>query len=92
MLLVTGIWMVFAIFGGFNAAPLYVHLMMGIGILMVLLYLHLLFAPWKRFRMAVDGGDLEAAAKQLGQIRATVGINTALGLITIIIGATGRYW
>lgn len=92
VILVTGIWMIFAIFGGFATAPLYVNLMMAIGILMMLLYFHLLFAPWKRFRIAVDVGDLETAQRNLDKIRLTVAINTALGLLTIVIAATGGYW
>jgi uncharacterized membrane protein len=92
VILVTGIWMIFTVFGGFAGLPLYVNLMMGIGILMMLLYLHLVFAPWKRFRTSVDGGAWPEAAAQLNKIRITVGINLALGLITIIIGSTGRYW
>jgi uncharacterized membrane protein len=92
IILITGIWMIFAVFGGFAAAPLYVNLMMGIGILMMLLYLHLMFAPWKRFRMAVDSNDTETALKNLEKIRATVGINTGPGLVTIVIAVTGSYW
>lgn len=91
-LLVSGFWMIFDPFGGFAGLPLYINLMMGTGILMLLLYLHLVFAPWKRFRTAVDGGAWPEAAVQLNKIRVTVGINLILGLITIIIGATGRYW
>lgn len=89
VILVTGVWMIFAVFGGFAAAPLHVNLMMATGILMLLLYLHLVFAPWKRFRIAVDGGDLQAAARNLDRIRRTVAINTALGLVTIVIAAAG---
>ena len=59
---------------------------------MMLLYLHLVFAPWKRFRMAVDGGDLQAAARNLDRIRRTVAINTALGLLTIVIAVSGGAW
>lgn len=92
VLLVTGFWMIFAIFGGFATAPLYVNLMMAVGIVMMLLYLHLLFAPWKRFRNAVDGNDPDTAAKNLDTIRTIISINTGLGLITIVIGATGRFW
>ena len=33
-----------------------------------------------------------AAAGQLGQIRTIVAINLSLGLITSVIGASGRYW
>ncbi len=66
--------------------------MQGTGILMILLYAHLFFAPWRRFRAGVDGNNFGSAAKQLAQIRMIVGINLVLGLITIAVGATGRYW
>ena len=92
LLLVTGFWLVFAAFGGFATLPMSVHLMMGIGILMMLIFLHLVAAPWKRFRTAVDAGDFPTAAGYLNRIRVTVGINTLLGLATIVIAATGRYW
>ena len=91
-LLVTGFAMIFLMFGGMAATPLYVHAMLGVGILMMLLYLHLLFAPWKRLRIAVDSGAFPEAGKALNQIRMLVGINLVLGIITIIIGGTGRYW
>jgi uncharacterized membrane protein len=91
-LLVTGFVMIFQMFGGMAKLPMYVNLMMGIGIIMMLLYLHLFFAPWKRFRTAVDRSAFPDAAKALNQIRMLVGINLTLGVITIIIGGTGRYW
>src|SRR5580658_8282207 len=50
VLLGSGYAMMAFYFGGFAAAPTYVNVMQGLGILMVLLYLHLFFAPWKRFR------------------------------------------
>jgi uncharacterized membrane protein len=91
-LLVTGFTMIFQMFGGMANLPLYMNLMMGIGIIMMLLYLHLFFAPWKRFRTAVDRGAFPDAAKALNQIRMLVAINLTLGVITTIIGGTGRYW
>ena len=54
--------------------------MQGLGILMVLAYLHLFFAPWKRFRRALDQGALPDAGKALNQIRIIVAINLALGI------------
>jgi uncharacterized membrane protein len=62
-----------------------------LGWVMFLLFAHLFFAPWKRFRTAVDRGDLPAAASQLNQIRVLVTVNRALGLVTAALG-TGRYW
>jgi uncharacterized membrane protein len=91
-LLLSGYALVFEGFGGFRGAGLHIHLMQGIGLLMMLLFLHLFFAPWRRFQRAVDAADFAAAGRQLGQIRLIVTINLVLGLITIIIGSTGRYW
>jgi uncharacterized membrane protein len=92
LLVASGYGMVFGQFGGFAHVGLHVHLMQGTGILMMLLFAHLFFAPWRRFRRAADSGDFSLAAKQLAQIRMIVGINLILGLVTIVVGATGRYW
>jgi uncharacterized membrane protein len=78
--------------GGFAGAPLYVQIMQGLGIIMVLAFFHLFFAPWKRFKRAVDGGDFPTAAAQLTQIRRIVLFNLVLGLIVVMVGASGRYW
>ena len=92
LLLLSGYAMVFGVFGGFAAVGLHVHLMQALGIVMILLFLHLYFAPWKRFRGALAAGDNAAAAGQLNQIRIIVTVNLVLGLITAAIGASGRYW
>jgi uncharacterized membrane protein len=91
-LLVSGYFMVFAGFGGFRGVGLHVHVMQTTGIIMILLFLHLFFAPWKRFRRAIAAGDLATAGKNLEQIRILVATNLILGLITVIVGASGRYW
>ena len=92
VLLLSGYGMVFYEFGGFSHVGLYVHVMQGIGILMMLLFLHLCFAPWRRFRAALDGKALPDAARSLNQIRLIVAVNLTLGVITVVVGATGRYW
>jgi uncharacterized membrane protein len=92
LLLVSGYVMVFAVFGGFGRAGVHVHLMQGIGILMMLLFFHLYFAPWRRFRAAVARHDWGEGGRQLGQIRTIVTVNLVLGLIVVAIGSSGRYW
>jgi uncharacterized membrane protein len=92
LLLISGFAMVFAVFGGFARLGLYVHLMQGIGILMMLLFFHLYFAPWRRFRAAVTRQDWAEGGRQLGQIRTIVTINLVLGIIVVAIGSSGRYW
>jgi len=88
LLLISG----FTLFLGGYAAGLHVHVMMAIGIVMMLIFLHLYFAPWKRFQVALDAGQNAAAAAQLSQIRMLVMVNLILGLITAALGASGRYW
>ena len=92
LLLVSGFAMVFDVFGGFGGVGLYIQLMMGIGIVMMLLFFHLYFAPWRRFRAAVGRQDWAEGGRQLGQIRSIVTVNLVLGLIVVGIGASGRYW
>ena len=92
VLLVTGYGMIFHGFGGFAGAGVHVHVMHATGLLMTALFAHLFFAPWRRFRTAVDAGDNAAAARNLDQIRLIVSINLALGLLTVAVGASGRYW
>lgn len=91
VLLVSGYWMIFAYFGGMAGAGVHIHLMNGLGILMMLLFLHAFFAPYRRLKQAVTAGDTEEGNRRVGQIRLLVGINLILGLIVVIIGSAGRY-
>ena len=77
---------------GFAHVPQYVNIMLGLGIVMMLAFGHLYFAPWRRFKSALDSGDFGSGGRALGQIRALVTFNLYLGLIVVAVGATGRYW
>jgi uncharacterized membrane protein len=92
LLLASGYGLVFGVFGGFAGAGLHIHIMQGIGIVMMLLFLHLYFTPWRRFRAAVARRDFPEAARQLNQIRWIVTVNLVLGLATVAVGSSGRYW
>ena len=92
VLLVSGFAMVIWGFGGFSRIGTYVHIMMGVGILMMLIYGHLYFVPWQRFRRAVGAAEWRTAATHIDQIRLLVTINLILGLITVVVGAAGRYY
>ena len=92
LLLLSGYGMIFGVYSGFRGVGLHVHIMQGIGIIMMLAFFHLYFAPWKRFRVAVDGGVFDEAAGHLNTIRTMVVINLLLGLLTVAIGASGRHW
>jgi len=88
-ILASGLWMI-GLMGGFAAAPVHVHIMFAIGILMMAIFLHIFFAPYRRLRRFAAGQDWPAAGQALGQIRRLVGINLTLGLITVAVGTAGR--
>lgn len=90
-LLVTGYAMVFGWLGGIANVGLHVHIMQGIGILMILLFFHVFFAPYRRLLRAVADHDQEAATRGIGQIRRFVGINLILGITVVVVAAGGRY-
>jgi uncharacterized membrane protein len=92
LLLLSGYAMIFGVYAGFRGIGLHVHIMQGTGILMMLLFFHLYFAPWRRFRAALARDDRPGAARQLDQIRWIVTINLILGLVTVAVGSSGRYW
>jgi uncharacterized membrane protein len=92
VLLASGSAMLFLRFGGFAGAGLYLHIMQATGILMMLLFLHLFFAPWRRFSRAVGAEEWSDAAAALDQMRRIVAINLVLGVITVAAGASGRFW
>jgi uncharacterized membrane protein len=91
-LVASGYGMVFLFLGGFRGVGIHVHVMQGTGIVMILVFLHLFFAPWRRFQSAIAAGDLPAAGRNLETIRLLVATNLAIGLITVVVGASGRYW
>lgn len=90
-LLTSGYVMVFGYLGGFAAVGTDIHLMQGIGLVMVLLFAHVYFVPYRRLRTAVKAEDWATGAKNLDQIRRIIAINTVLGLLLVVIGSGGRY-
>lgn len=91
VLLATGFWMTIAVLGGFRNVGLHVHLMTGIGLLMMLLALHAYFAPLRRLRRQVAASHWADAGKALNQIRLLITINLVLGLAVVAIASGGRF-
>ena len=92
LLPLTGYMMISNIYSGMGNTPLYVHLMNGLGSLMIFIYLHVFFAPYQRLKRAVAAQDWPTGGKALAQIRVLVGINMTLGLLTTLIASGGRYF
>ncbi len=90
LLPVTGWLMIFGLFGG--QAPLYVHIMNGIGTIMIFIFMHVFFAPYRRLKRHVAEEDWKAGGQALATIRKLVGFNTILGVIVIAVASGGRFF
>ncbi len=87
----TGYWIIFAHYGGMARVGWHVHIMQVLGIIMILLFLHVFFSPFKRLRKAVKEENYPVAGENLAQIRKFVGINLFLGIIVLIVAGGLRY-
>ncbi|MCK4705835.1 MAG: CopD family protein [Gammaproteobacteria bacterium] len=90
-LLLSGYWMVFSVFDGFANVGIHIHIMHGLGIVMILIFMHVFFVPYRKLRHAVIVENFQEGGAKLAQIRQLVGINILIGLIISIIASAGRY-
>lgn len=91
ILLASGLWLIFGFYGGMAAVGGEVHTMLLLGLLMMALFAHIHFGPYRRMRQANAAEDWPEAGRRIGQIRLFIAINLVLGLITVAIGSAGRY-
>jgi uncharacterized membrane protein len=62
-----------------------------LGYIMMGIFMHVYFAPFKRLKAAVVLQDWPTAGNNLNVIRKRVLLNLVLGLVTILIASAGRY-
>ena len=91
VLLATGFYMLFSVFGGFKKSPTFVNLMLALSVVMMLLFAHVFFAPYRRLRHSVEVNDETVARRAMNQIRIVMLINLILGLLVIIVAVMGAY-
>ncbi len=89
LILASGLSMISVI--GWHGAPMHWHLMLTIGIVMMMIFAHLYFSPYRRLGRALAAADWPGAGAALNQIRKMVGINLALGTVNIAIASLGAY-
>lgn len=88
LILVTGLYMLMLLSSA--TVPHYAWTMLVLGVVMMLIFAHLFFAPYGRLKRAVGAQDWKAGGAALMQIRRMVGINLSLGLLTIVVVFLGR--
>lgn len=87
LILVSGLYMMAQL----GKPPVYVMLMFVLGVVMMLLFAHVFFAPFKRLKRAVAAQDWKAGGAALGQIRKLIAINLTLGVLTVTVATLGAY-
>ena len=92
LLPLTGYVMIFMRWDHIGNAPVYVHVMNALGTLMILIYMHVFFAPFKRLKNAVQEKNWPEGGAALAQIRLLVKINTALGILVVAVASGGRFF
>lgn len=91
-ILMSGYFIIFALIGGFANTAVYVHIMHGLGLIMMLMFFHVYFAPFNHLKKSVMAENWELGGKALSQIRLLIAINLTLGLTTIVVAVAGRYF
>jgi uncharacterized membrane protein len=64
-------------------APRGWHVMAGLGVLMVLVFGHIFFGPFRRVRAAVAAQDWPEGGKRMNQVALLVKVNLAIGWVAI---------
>ena len=91
LVLVSGFYMIYMM-GGLAHLPLYVNLMLLLGIVMTLIYVYVFFKCYVPFNRFVSKQEWPNAGAMLATIRKLVGANLSIGLITILIATIGRHF
>ncbi|HET8705419.1 MAG TPA: CopD family protein [Pseudomonadales bacterium] len=91
LLLASGLWMITVFYGGMGAVHWHVHAMLTVGLIMMLVFFHVYFAPFQRLKRAVAEQNWPEGGNQLGQIRKLIGFNLILGLLVAVIATAGRF-
>lgn len=77
--------------GGMGQVPPHVHVMLGIGAVMTLLFMYLFSMPYTGLKHALEVRDLEEGIRKLATIRRIILTNLVLGIITTVIAIVGKY-
>ncbi|KAA0963011.1 CopD family protein [Pseudomonas sp. ANT_H12B] len=87
LLPISGVGMIHLQYSGFEAAPRYVQVMMGLYVVMTALFIRIQALLLPELRTAVAAQDWPTGAATLGKIRKLVGINLIVGLVLVAIAA-----
>ncbi|TVT80600.1 CopD family protein [Pseudomonas sp. H3(2019)] len=84
---ISGVGLIHLRFSGFETAPRYVQIMMGLYLVMTALFIRIQALNLPELRKTVLAEDWPAGAAMLGKIRRLVGINLLLGLLLVAVAS-----
>ncbi|CAM3269424.1 Uncharacterized membrane protein [Pseudomonas gessardii] len=84
---ISGVGLLQLRFNGFETAPRYVQVMMGLYVVMTALFIRIQALKLPELRAAVAAEDWPAGAAALGQIRRLVGVNLLVGLVVVAVAS-----
>jgi len=84
---ISGVGLLQMRFNGFETAPRYVQIMMGLYIVMVALFIRIQSLQLPELRKAVEAQAWAEGAAVMGRIRRLVGCNLIVGLVLVTIAA-----
>lgn len=80
---ISGVGLLQLRFNGFETAPRYVQVMMGLYVVMTALFIRIQALQLPELRTVVAAEDWATGAQVLGRIRKLVGINLIVGLVVV---------
>ncbi len=84
---ISGIGMWHIKFGSMEAAPRYVHVMAGLFVVMLALFLRIQLLHLPPLKRAVAAQNWPDGGAALGQIRKLVGVNLLLGMAVVVLAS-----
>jgi len=91
ILLTSGTWMVYSIYGGFDTIPVYIMLMGLIALLMISVFIYIYFFPYQQYKLLVQTNDVDSCIQKLAVIRFAGTVNMILGLCIVVVIGSGPY-
>ncbi|MBF0185327.1 MAG: hypothetical protein HQM06_13210 [Magnetococcales bacterium] len=88
----SGYGLLYVAFANPDPTPAYIRIMQWLGWTMISLFVFLFATHFRNMSKMVHKRLLPEAGIYLNRIRITVSVNLLLGLLTVIVATTGRYW
>ena len=88
LVLGSGFYMI-GVLGHAAHIPLYIHVMLYVGLVMTLIFAYVYFSPFAALRHAVAQKAWPIGGAALNQIRQAVAVNLTLGLANIAVATAG---